>query len=191
MDRFLSVKRRQTAKVAPRPGDLWITPPCRAGLGIGVSTGSRTCHPAVQRQVLEPPTPSSHRASGTNTLAPPIRPQDRSPNANKPPTRCGRFAPALPKPVRPRRLRTPQRPESACVGRSAKPAPPPEDVHQVRELSLPLQLPPLQSLTILPAFSPTTLRLPAGYNVASGGLRESDFAPRKGLPDTPVRFTPG
>ncbi len=43
----------------------------------------------------------------------------------------------------------------------------------------------------LPAFSPAALRLPAVYNVASGGLRESDFAPRKGLPDTSVRFTPG
>jgi hypothetical protein len=41
------------------------------------------------------------------------------------------------------------------------------------------------------AFSPAALRLPAVYNVASGGLRESDFAPRKGIPDAPVRFTPG
>ena len=65
----------------------------------------RPAEPATRRsnaEVLDRQRHPVMRGSGTtNTLAPPTRPQDHSPNANQPRPRCHRSAPGLPKPVVP------------------------------------------------------------------------------------------
>jgi hypothetical protein len=85
-----------------------------------VSTASGTRHSAVQR--LSPRT--------ANTLAAPIRPQsevaaedDRGDARIGRDQRCERFARCLPKPVSPRRLATPQRPEIGLRPPKSRPGP--------------------------------------------------------------------
>ena len=70
--------------------------------------------------------------------------------------------------------------KSAFAGRSPNPAPPPQRVHKLRQLfAFPSNSRHSNHLPPRAAFSPAALRLPAVYNVASGGLRESEFRPEE------------
>jgi hypothetical protein len=138
----------------------------------------------------------THR--GRATPPPPIRLQDHS-HLRK---RCERLVPSLPKPLRPRR---PGNPVTPRIGRAGKhrehpdqPAPaevptkpaiektrhPGElttlahPVRKLRQLFSAIQLPLLQLLTTPRHLLPAARRLLAGYNVSSGGLRESEVFPR-------------